>query len=98
MQYMLSTSNQKNHSLGGQSFKLKKERSMKNIRQQYNSNRILNSWNVLPTEVVCAPSLNAFKTDSYWRQYRYSQHSVPGAYNFKKSHLERPRPDTGYVA
>jgi len=30
------------------SFRLKKERSMKHIRQQYYNNRILNSWNVLP--------------------------------------------------
>ena len=84
----------------GHSFKLKKERSMKNIRQQYYSNRILNSWNMLPAEVVSAPSLNAFKNrlDSHWRQYRYSQHSVHDAYNLNKSNLERPRPDTGYVA
>ena len=47
----------------GHSFKLKKERSMKNTRQQYYSNSILNSWNMLPAEVVSTPSLNAFKTD-----------------------------------
>jgi len=41
----------------GHSFKLKKERSLKNIRQQYYSNRILSSWNNLPAEVVSAPSL-----------------------------------------
>jgi len=46
----------------GHSSKLKKERSMKNIREQYYSNRILNSWNMLPNEVVSAPSLNAFLT------------------------------------
>ena len=36
---------------------------MKNIRQQYYSNRILNSRNMLPAEVLSVPSLNAFKTD-----------------------------------
>ena len=36
----------------GHSFKLKKGRSMKNIRQQYYSYSTLNSWNMLPAEVV----------------------------------------------
>jgi len=73
---------------------------MKNIRQQYYSNRILNSRNMLPAEVVSAPSLNAVKNrlDSHWRQYKYSHHSVHDVYNLNKSNLERPRPDTGYVA
>ena len=84
----------------GHSFKLKKERAKKNIRQQYYSNRITNSWNMLPAEVVNAPSLNAFKSrlDRHWQQYRYSQHTVHDAYNLNKSTLDRPRPDTGYVA
>ena len=71
----------------GHIFKLKKERSMKHIRQQYYSNRILNSWNMLPAEVVTAPSLNAFKNrlDGHWRQYKYSQHSVHDACNLNKA-------------
>ena len=55
---------------------------------------------MLPTEVVIAPSLNAFKNrlDSHWGQYKYNQHSVYDTYNLNKPNLERPRPDTGYVA
>ena len=55
---------------------------------------------MLLAEVVSAPSLNGFKNrlDSHWWQYRYSQHSVYDAYNLNKSNLERPQPDTGYVA
>jgi len=34
----------------------------------------------------------------HWRQYKYSQHSVHDAYNVNKSNLERPQPDTGYIA
>ena len=73
---------------------------MKNIGQQHYSNRNLNSWNILPAEGVSASSLNAFKNrlDSHWQRYKYSQHSVHDAYNLNKSNLERPRPDTGYVA
>ncbi len=84
----------------GHNFKLKKERPLKIVRQQYYSHRITNSWNMLPVEVVNAPSLNAFKNrlDKHWRQYRYSQHSVHDVYNLIKSTLGRPRPDTGYVA
>jgi len=31
------------------------------VRQQFFSFRVVNLWNSLPEEVVCAPSLNAFK-------------------------------------
>ena len=56
---------------------------------------------MLPAEVFSAPSLNAVKNrlDSHWRQYKYSQTlGTYDAYNLNKSNLERPRPDTGYVA
>jgi len=82
----------------GHKYKIKKERTSKNIRQQFFSNRIANTWNMLPADIVEAPSLNALKArlDKYWRQYKYSQHSVHDAYNPTKSNLDKPRPDTGF--
>ena len=67
----------------GHRYKLKKERTNKSVRQQFYSYRIVNAWNGLPSEVVEAPSLNAFKArlDKHWRQYRYCKHPVFDAYN-----------------
>ena len=80
-------------------FQVKERKVNENYQATILQQRILNSWNMLPTVVVNAPSLNAFKNrlDSHWRQYKYSQHSVRDACNLNKSNLERPRPDTGYV-
>ena len=81
----------------GHKYKLKKKRTNKSIRQQYFSCCIVNAWDGLPSEVVEAPSLNAFKArlDKHWRHFRYCKHSVFGAYHPVKSELDRPRPDTG---
>ena len=81
----------------GHKYKLKKQRATKTIRQQYFSNRVTNTWNMLPADVVDAPSLNAFKAriDKHWRKCKYSLRSVHEAYNPTSSLLERPRPDTG---
>ena len=51
---------------------------------------------MLPGEFVNTPSVN--QTENHWRQYNYSHYSVHDACNLKESNLERPRPDTGYVA
>ena len=45
----------------GHKFKLKKQRATKTVRQHYFSNRVTNTWNMLPADVVDAPSLNSFK-------------------------------------
>ena len=81
----------------GHKYKLKKQRATKTIRQQYFSNRVTNTWNMLPADVVDAPSFNSFKAriDKHWRKYKYSLRSVHEAYNPTSSLLERPRPDTG---
>ena len=62
----------------GHKYKLKNVRTDKSIRQQYFSYRIVNAWNGLPSEVVEAQSLNAFKArlDKHWRQFRYCKHST----------------------
>ncbi|XP_074658653.1 uncharacterized protein LOC141911564 [Tubulanus polymorphus] len=55
----------------GHPYKLEKRRCRKNIRLKYFTNRIINYWNSLPTEVVETPSVNSFKArlDDYWKDY-----------------------------
>ena len=52
----------------GHPYKLFKRRSKLNIRANNFSNRVVNSWNALPENVVNAPSLNAFKSrlNKHW--------------------------------
>ena len=45
----------------GHSLKLFKRRSRLQIRANYFSNRVVDTWNSLPESVVQAPSLNCFK-------------------------------------
>ena len=54
--------------LRGNTKKLLKVRSRLNVRSSYFSNRIVNSWNSLPDNVVNAPTLNSFKSrlDIFW--------------------------------
>ena len=53
----------------GHPFKIKKQSFNLDVRKYSFSNRIVNDWNSLPTEVVLAPSLNSFKNrlDKYWK-------------------------------
>ena len=52
----------------GHSQKIVKRRSITNLRQNFFTQRIVNTWNGLPNYVVTAPSLDSFKRrlDSYW--------------------------------
>ena len=52
----------------GNSLKIMKRLSKKDLRKYTFSNRIADWWNGLPEEVVAAPSLNAFKNrlDKFW--------------------------------
>jgi len=45
----------------GHSFKLKKSRFNTDLRQHFFSERIVNIWNALDNDLVCASSLNVFK-------------------------------------
>ncbi len=45
----------------GHSYKCFKEHSRTEIRKNFFSNRVINSWNNLPHELVTAPSANSFK-------------------------------------
>jgi len=39
------------------------------------TNRVVNLWNYLPSHVVCAPTVNSFKSrlDNYWNSIKYGQ-------------------------
>ena len=50
-----------NNRTRGHSYKLVKSRSRLDIRKNFFSQRVINAWNSLPSEVVEAESINAFK-------------------------------------
>ena len=54
--------------LRGNSMRLQKTRFRLNVRANYFSNRVVNSWNSLPDSVVTAPTINSFKSrlDKHW--------------------------------
>ena len=53
--------------------KLYKERANTNSRLNFFTNRIINDWNTLPTDIVNALDTTSFKTllDIYWRDSRF---------------------------
>ena len=55
--------------LRGNSMKLQKVRSRLEVRSNYFTNRVVNEWNSLPSNVVTAPTLNSFKSrlDYFWK-------------------------------
>ena len=55
----------------GHRFKLSKNSFQSKIRQNFFSVRVINNWNSLPEEIVCATSLNEFKNavDKHWNDY-----------------------------
>ena len=59
----------------GHSFKLVKRSCRLNIRQHFFCNRITNTWNNLPSEIVNAPSINAFKAriDKFFEDEIYTE-------------------------
>ena len=62
------------HGTRGNPYKLQKPRASKSIRQHSYSHRAVNNWNNLPNEVVCATSVNSFKSrlDKLWKAKRYN--------------------------
>lgn len=78
----------------GHPFKLYKERSRLNIRMNSFSNRVINTWNELPNNVVMAPSVNAFKgrLNQHWRGHPakfnapcYEPGSTTGQRNYSRN-------------
>ena len=53
----------------GHKFKLYKCAPKSKMRENYFTVRVVNDWNSLPENVVCSPSLNAFKNalDDHWK-------------------------------
>ena len=58
------------------SLKIVKAHHKTNIRKNFFTERVANTWNALPENVVAAPSVNAFKArlDSFWSR-------LPSMYN-----------------
>ena len=58
----------------GHYLKLKKRYTKTATRQHFFSNRVVDTWNCLPSEVVSSPSLNSFKNrlDKLWLAHQYS--------------------------
>ena len=52
----------------GNSYKLVPDRSKYELRRHYFSHRVVSVWNILPDTVVCAKSVNSFKSrlDKFW--------------------------------
>ena len=63
----------------GHPFKIYKKRFRLNIRGNYFSNRIIDSWNELPENTVMAPTLNSFKADLTSVGMGIPTSSIPGA-------------------
>jgi len=53
------------------------------VRHNFFTNRIVNSWNSLPSDIVSASSVAAFKKrlDDFWAETRYGHSQRPAAYN-----------------
>ena len=60
----------------GHAWKLKKPRAETRIRRCAFGVRVVNDWNGLPTSVVSAKTLNAFKSrlDTHWSHLHYTIH------------------------
>jgi len=61
----------------GHTFKLLKEQIFKDVRADSFSQRVINSWNRLPTEVVTAPRLGVFKSLFLYLRIRIFTGLVP---------------------
>ena len=60
----------------GHQWKLVKPRAVSRVRRNTFSVRVVNQWNALPTSVVDAPSVNAFKArlDKHWARDTHTVH------------------------
>jgi len=60
--------------LRGHIYKLKKRHCYTQLWSNFFSFRVVNLWNNLPSDVVSAPSVNAFKErlDNHWKEYCFT--------------------------
>ena len=66
------------HELRGNMYKLIKPRASKSVGFNSFFNRVINTWNALPNSVVCADSVNAFKSklDKEWCNKRFDTSEI----------------------
>ena len=57
----------------GNLYKLVPDRSKYELRRHYFTHRIVSVWNSLPDSVVCAESVNSFKSrlDKFWSMHEF---------------------------
>ena len=57
----------------GHPFKVQKPTATCRVRRSAYAVRVVNDWNSLPTKVVCAPTVSAFKArlDAHWAHLWY---------------------------
>ena len=57
----------------GHRLKVAKPPAVSSVRQNHFSTQVVSDWNALPEEIVCSPSVNAFKSalDKHWTSYAY---------------------------
>ena len=57
----------------GHDLKLFKDRKSTTVKRNAFSVRSVNDWNSLPSEVISAPSVNAFKArlDRHWKDFQF---------------------------
>ena len=64
----------------GHPFKVVKSRCNLELRRHFFTNCVVNQWNSLPSYVVCAPTVNSFKSklDNYWNSIRTDMDKIKG--------------------
>lgn len=62
----------------GNPFKLQKPRANKSLRLNSFTHRVINNWNQLDSDIVCASSVDCFKSrlDKFWRYKRFDTSNV----------------------
>ena len=83
----------------GHPFKVYKPPASTRPRRFCYAVRSVNDWNGLPAEVVCAPSLNAFKArlDAHWAHFRQTEKGQDHEHNesgFLQALWPKINPDT----
>ena len=63
-----------NKTTRGHQLKLTKNRTNTSLQAHFFTNRVINNWNNLPSEIVSAGTINSFKNkfDKYWGHLMYS--------------------------
>jgi hypothetical protein len=67
-----------NHEIRGHIYKLEKLRPLKAIRQNSFTYRVVNEWNLLPSEIVLSKNVNEFKSklDKHWQWKRFKMDNI----------------------